>query len=189
MSWGPAMSDKKARIADYRKWIQESLGSEAWGYAEAEIVYDGVTYRIGQAASTAYDALDALATSVKFMQKELGVSGVQVTTSGGTPLSIKIKTPLTSSGEASTSTPVADAGVMPVETIKLGAGGENPYWIVKGGSWKKHGVICWPEVLEQAGLLKGLDPFKENRPGGGWQARYIKKENGNPDKVVQFVSG
>ena len=170
------MSEKKERIEKYRKWIQERLGTEAWGYAEADVVIDGVTYRIGQAAATAYDALDALSVGIKFMQKELGVL----------PAAGAGTTPPSASRSTSTSTTAADTDTMPVETIKLGGGGENPFWYVQGGNWKKHGVPCWNEVLAGAGILDSLDPFKDNHLSG-WTAIYRKKDNGNPDKVVDFI--
>ncbi|MBX3047980.1 MAG: hypothetical protein KIT46_06865 [Anaerolineales bacterium] len=76
-----------------------------------------------------------------------------------------------------------------VDSIKLAAGGEHPRWVIKGGSFKKFGVTCWPETLEAAGL-RGLDPLKDNRPRGAWLAHYSKRQNDEgrwvPDKVVRL---
>ncbi|MCW5877853.1 MAG: hypothetical protein KIS80_03165 [Anaerolineales bacterium] len=76
-----------------------------------------------------------------------------------------------------------------VESIKLAAGGEHPRWVVKGGSFTKFGVTCWPETLEAAGL-SGLDPLKDNRPQGAWLAHYCERQNDEgrwvPDKVLRL---
>lgn len=78
-----------------------------------------------------------------------------------------------------------------LESIQLAAGGEHPRWVVKGGNFKKFGVTCWPEVLDAAGIAEKLDPMKENKPKGRWQARYVERENDEgrlvPDKVVELV--
>lgn len=75
-----------------------------------------------------------------------------------------------------------------VEAIKLAAGGENPRWSVMGGNFKKFGVSCWGEVLEEAKLK--LDPMKENKPSGVWMAHYTEKLNDEgkpvPNKVVRL---
>ena len=74
----------------------------------------------------------------------------------------------------------------PVEVIIFGQGGAHPYWIVRGGIYKKRGVMVWPEVLEKWGV-QGLDPMSENQIETGWVAVCSKNKNGNPDKVIEFV--
>ena len=78
-----------------------------------------------------------------------------------------------------------------VESIKLASGGDHPRWVIKGGSFKKFGVSCWPEVLEAAGIAKQLDPMKDNNPRGSWTAYYAERTNDEgkvvPDKVTKLV--
>lgn len=70
--------------------------------------------------------------------------------------------------------------------------GGKARWTMKGGRWVKHGVTCWPEVLEAAGLK--LDPMQMYRLDGSmpslgkWEATYsVKPEPPNyPDKVVSL---
>lgn len=77
-----------------------------------------------------------------------------------------------------------------VESIKLASGGDHPRWIVKGGNFKKFGVTCWPECLQEAGVLEHLDPMKDNKPQGNWIAWYQEKlgDDGKmkPDKIVRL---
>lgn len=73
-----------------------------------------------------------------------------------------------------------------VENIKLASGGDNPRWVVQGGKFKKFGITCWPEVLEEAGLLEKLNPQKNNPASPGWVAYYTLKEDNKPDKVVRL---
>jgi hypothetical protein len=85
---------------------------------------------------------------------------------------------------------------IPVESIKLAAGGDHPRWVIKGGNYKKYGITCWPETLEAAGLLgnedakKNLDPLKDNKPKAKWTALYVERQDEGgkwvPDKVVRL---
>jgi len=176
------MSDKEELIAAYRKKIADL--PEAGGYAEVTLVHKGIGYKIGQRAANPYDAFAALAYTVSFMQRELGLA-----TEPAVPASTS--TTATASGGASVPAGANGNGhqpgteTIPVEVIKLGQGGEHPYWLVKGGKWKKHGVICWPEVIEGRGWT--LDPFAENRLPGDWLAVCQMKGTGQPDKVTDFI--
>ena len=76
-----------------------------------------------------------------------------------------------------------------VETIELAAGGDNPRWVVKGGNFKKFGVTCWPETLEESGI-HNLDPLKDNKPKVDVVAYYSERTNDEgkvvPDKVIRL---
>ena len=74
-----------------------------------------------------------------------------------------------------------------VSNIKLASGGEHPRWVVQGGNFKKFGITCWPETLEEAGLKDKLDPLSDNTPEGQWLAYYVENAQGKPDKVTKLV--
>jgi len=60
------------------------------------------------------------------------------------------------------------------------------YWKVKGGIYRKFGVIVWPEVLETAGFdVDELNPLKQIDLTG-WTAVFNVKENGQPHKVIKL---
>jgi len=62
----------------------------------------------------------------------------------------------------------------------------NTYWKVKGGKFSKYGVTIWPEVLAEAGFnVDALDPAQVYSLDG-YEAMYITKEDGKPDKVVKL---
>lgn len=58
------------------------------------------------------------------------------------------------------------------------------YWKVKGGSYKKHGVRIWPEVLEAAGFQE-LQLVKIQL-GPDWKAFCTVNEAGRPKKVIRL---
>lgn len=74
-----------------------------------------------------------------------------------------------------------------VSNIKLSSGGEHPRWVVQGGNFKKFGITCWPETLEEAGLKDKLDPLSDNLPEGQWLAYYTEDDKQRPDKVTRLV--
>lgn len=61
----------------------------------------------------------------------------------------------------------------------------NEYGKVKGGRFSKHGVNCWPEVWQAAGIAIQAPCIVSLQ---GWTAEYIEA-NGKPDKVTRLVRG
>lgn len=199
MSDQTAKDKKMERIEQYRERIRELLGEDFpvdGGFATAVIRHKGVEYTVGQRAANAYDALAALNVGLALMQYELEVEVGPTSTSTTVPAGSGQK-PVAPAGPAVSGSPAPQAGGngragemktdrMPVETIVLASGGENPRWVVKGGKYKRYGVTCWPEVLD-AWSVTGLDPMTENRIEGGWMAIFSLKDDGRPDKVIKFV--
>lgn len=72
------------------------------------------------------------------------------------------------------------------ETMTATVDSGKVYWKVKGGSFQKHGVTIWPEVLEEAGIkpddLNPLKPVDLSR----FVAVCSAKENGQPKKVIRL---
>ncbi len=74
--------------------------------------------------------------------------------------------------------------VIEVTNIKLASGGKHPRWVVQGGNFTTHGITCWPEVLEEAGLLDKMKLDDDNKPADTWLAYYTEKLNEAGDKSV-----
>ncbi len=108
------------------------------------------------------------------------------------PLLPKIKAKLTKAGyrlvedRPHPAAPVEQiaAGMFPAEEMKATIDDGKVYWKIRGGQYRKFGVIVWPEVLEAAGL-KDLDPLKPVDLTG-YMAHYVTKEDGGPQKVVRL---
>ena len=58
------------------------------------------------------------------------------------------------------------------------------YWKIKGGSFTKHGVRVWPEVLTAAGFDVEALNIRKPINLAGYTAYYAAKDNGNPKKVT-----
>lgn len=61
------------------------------------------------------------------------------------------------------------------------------YWKIRGGPFAKFGVTVWEEVLEDAGFFKHKLDAMQTYNLKGWQAEYLLKEDGKPDKVTRLL--
>lgn len=77
-------------------------------------------------------------------------------------------------------------GQFAAETMTATVDDGKVYWKVKGGVYRKFGIIVWPEVLEDAGfVVDELNPLKQIDLVG-WTAVFSVKENGQPHKVIKL---
>lgn len=83
-------------------------------------------------------------------------------------------------------------GVFSTETIEAKKEKGKLSFKVKGGGFKKFGVLVWPEVLEAAGLRPDSFPIGDEVPFAGYSAHYIlgdPNEAGKqfPRKITRLV--
>jgi len=84
---------------------------------------------------------------------------------------------------SSTAEPSDDTFITELLVCNISDG--KKFFKIKGGKWSRWGVTAWDEVLTAAGIPVGKLEGKEYKLEG-YRATFIRKEDGNPKKVVKL---
>jgi len=144
-----------------------SANVHLYGQSGADIL---LTVRSGATVEDVTSVVDVLAAAMKHAKQEYGLEPSRPR-QASQPQPVSVTAP-------------AGGEIIPAEEMAATVNDGKVYWKVKGGPYRKWGVVVWPEVLEAAGLTD-LDPAKPVDLAG-YVAHVAMKDDGKPNKVTRL---